>query len=182
MSLLEEPINKVVRDLVTAIVNPVFPLTSIKADQDGPSPAGLYATVKTLTTTTDGYDDVLREDSGPNDVQDTLVGLRFVGLSINFLRASSRDAAVLFQQGMQRHQTSQALWAVNLGLLSWSEVRDLSQVVDTVIEPRAQLDLVLSAVATDQEIIEAILTSDIVGTYDNQAKQYDLTIEVRNTP
>jgi hypothetical protein len=182
MSLLEEPVNKAVRDLITAIVNPVFPLTSIKADQPGTRPAGMYSTVKTMTTINPGWDQAVRVDSGAEDVESTLEGLRYIGLSINFFRGSSRDAAVLFQQGIQRHITSQTLWGLGLGLLSWTEVRDLTALVDAAQESRSQLDLVLNAVSTDQEIIEAILTSDIVGTYDNQAKQYDLTTEVRNTP
>lgn len=75
------------------------------------------------------------------------------------------DKALATRIGFMRESSRASLLAGGLGLLDRTPVTDLSETVEAGWEDRAQFDLSLSVIASDQEIICSILGVDIIGEF-----------------
>jgi len=179
MSLVTETINKCVRDKIAEITG----LTTIAAEQNAPRPLGEYATVKVSTLIATGWDDVTQTNqSDPDEDLDELIqGMRLTSMSINFFRGLAVDSATKFYDALQRSNIQQFFKECKLGLVSRSDIRDLTEQVDAELEPRAQFDLNFHTVATDADIVFAIKSLNITGEYHDSSTpggEYSQPIEV----
>ena len=176
--LLEEPINKLVRDVVNLVLE--TPGYTIKTKQEGaPRPQGAYAVVDFLASESLGWEQRIFKDNVDNlDVTEYISGLRNITMSINFYRANAMDNSRKVRIGLVRESIQSLFSSAGVGLVSRSEVRDIDGPTDDGWEERSQFDLVLNTVATDQDIVKSIQAIDIASEFQYRGLKYNFNIEV----
>jgi hypothetical protein len=176
--LLEEAINKLVRDVVNLVLE--TPGYTIKAKQeDAPRPQGAYAVVDFLASESLGWEQRIFKDNVDNlDVTEYISGLRNITMSINFYRANAMDNSRKVRIGLVRESIQSLFSSAGVGLVSRSEVRDIDSPTDDGWEERSQFDLVLNTVATDQDIVKSIQAIDITSEVQYRGPKYTFNIEV----
>lgn len=171
----EETINEFIRDTINTIIG--TPGFAIKAKDNGPRPIGPYADVDFLADLSIGWEQKEQEDSGL-DVSNTIMGAREITFSIGFYRDSAKDNARKVRTAFNRQTVYESLFLAKLGLVARSEVRDVSERLEENWEERAQFDLTLSAVGSDEEIIRAIQFVTIDGEFQTRGKSIPISVEV----
>ena len=176
--LLEEAINKLVRDVVNLVLE--TPGYTIKAKQeDAPRPQGAYAVVDFLASESLGWEQRIFKDNVDNlDVTEYISGLRNITMSINFYRANAMDNSRKVRIGLVRESIQSLFSSAGVGLVSRSEVRDIDSPTDDGWEERSQFDLVLNTLATDQDIVKSIQAIDITSEVQYRGPKYTFNIEV----
>jgi len=176
--LLEEPINKLVRDVVNLVLE--TPGYTIKTKQEGaPRPQGAYAVVDFLASESLGWEQRIFKDNVDNlDVTEYISGLRNITMSINFYRANAMDNSRKVRIGLVRESIQSLFSSAGVGLVSRSEVRDIDSPTDDGWEERSQFDLVLNTVATDQDIVKSIQAIDIASEFQYRGLKYNFNTEV----
>lgn len=176
--ILEETINKFIRDTINLLLETSG--FSIKAKQYGaPRPEGDYADVEVVTDESIGHESYEYEDDvGTGDVQETVKGYREIMVSVNFYRDNAKDNCRKVRTGLVRSKVQQLFKDANLGLIRRSLVRDIDEPLDEGWETRSQLDIFISAVGTDSEIVEAVNALTISGEFQARGKSYNFDIEV----
>ena len=176
--LLEEAINKLVRDVVNLVLE--TPGYTIKAKQEyAPRPQGAYAVVDFLASESLGWEQRIFKDNVDNlDVTEYISGLRNITMSINFYRANAMDNSRKVRIGLVRESIQSLFSSAGVGLVSRSEVRDIDSPTDDGWEERSQFDLVLNTVATDQDIVKSIQAIDITSEVQYRGPKYTFNIEV----
>lgn len=178
--ILEEAINKLLRDSVNLLLE--SPDFTIKAKQkNAPRPASdPYADVDLVSDTGIGWEQtVISDRTEDEDVDQTYQGMREIMMSIGFYREGSIDNARKVRTGLIREQVQELFRAADIGLIRRSEVREISESLEDDWEERAQFDVFLSAVGTDQEIVKSILSVDMAGAYQSRGLTYNFNIEVQ---
>lgn len=177
--ILEETINKLLRDVVDLIL--VSPGYTVKAKQkDAPRPAGNYGDVDFVSDTSLGweqFESVNRDVDSDIDV--TSKAMRQIMMSIGFYRDDSVDNARRVRSAIVRESIQSLFREANLGLARRSEVREISESLENGWEERAQFDIFLSAVGTDADIVNSISSVDIGGQYQYRGLIYNLNIEAQ---
>jgi len=176
--LLEEAINKLVRDVVNLVLE--TPGYTIKAKQEyAPRPQGAYAVVDFLASESLGWEQRIFKDNVDNlDVTEYISGLRNITMSINFYRANAMDNSRKVRIGLVRESIQSLFSSAGVGLVSRSEVRDIDSPTDDGWEERSQFDLVLNTVATDQDIVKSIQAIDITSEVQYRGLKYNFNTEV----
>lgn len=176
--ILEETINKLLRDIVNLILE--TPGFAIKTQQkDAPRPTGAYATVDFISDTPLGYQHLEYTDQQAGTlINVTARVMRDIMFSISFYRDGSVDKSRLVQQAFARESILELLCASNLSLIRRSEVRAISTALENTWESRSQFDIFLSAVGTDLDILESIGSVDMAGQFQARNLTYDFNIEV----
>jgi len=177
MTLVEASLNKIVRDIINNIVE--ISDFAIAAKQNAPRPATSYASVDVITINKVGWEEQELTDRVVDaDVDSKREGYREVMYSLNFYRTGAYDNALKVQIGLVRQAIYEALWIAEMGLGSRSEVRDISEPLEKGWEERAQFDLVLSVIGTDEEIIRSIEQVTIQGDFETRGTSFPVTVEV----
>lgn len=173
-----DTINKFIRDTINLLLEDAS--YSIKAKQTGaPRPQGSYADVDVTLDLSLGWEQRILVDNGSDDdLTENITGMREITVSTNFYRDLSVDNARKVRTGLFRESIQQLFSAAGLGLISRSEVREISEPLENGWEERAQFDIVLSAVGTDSDIIRSILSVDMAGQYQIHGLTYNFNIEV----
>ena len=175
--ILEEALNKLVRDIINDVL--IIPGYTIKAKQNAPRPTGSYADVDFLTDTGIGWEQRNKVDNiADPDITESISGARQISLSIGFYRTNSMDNARSVRTAFFRQSVIEILSASGIGLVSRSQVRDISEPLENGWEERAQFDIVLSAVGTDVSIVRSILTVSIDGDFETRGKSIPINVEV----
>ena len=175
MSLVEEALNKAVRDIVNLIIAPAF---AIKAKGKGGRPTAAHCSVDTMSIKSVGIEELKLVDRlGDDDIDSTRSGYREIMFSLNFYFANAMDNAEQIKIGLTRNSILEFLRAAGLGLGTRSDVRDLSEVLESGWEERAQFDFVLSAISTDDDLITSILAVSITGDFQTRDISIPITIE-----
>lgn len=176
-SYVEEAVNKLVRGLINSIVG--VQEYAIPAEEDFPRPSGNYASVNTNYIKQLGWDVSELEDRTEDlDINNTITGLREIMLSINFYREGAKTDAHKFHIGLIRNSTIETLQAANLELSRRTEVRNISEKLENGWEKRAQLDLFLTTLVTDNEIIRSIESISINGEFETGVTSIPIEIKV----
>jgi hypothetical protein len=84
------------------------------------------------------------------DVNEFITGTRRFMASVQFFRGNALTRANSLTQLLQSTSSLQALQAAGIGLVKIGAVRNLSQVVDTYFENRAQIDIEFNVVSQEQ--------------------------------
>lgn len=176
--ILEESLNNFLRlQIDNMLATPAF---TIKAMQtDAPRPQGAYATVNfvselSTSTVERNYIDVVGDDT---NITVENRKMREVMFSLNFFRSGAIDNARTVTLGVNRESVLRSFNLANIGFTRMSDVRRLSLTHENSWEERAQLDIFLSIVGSDSEMIEAIRTASmrLIDGFDN----YEQLIEVQ---
>jgi len=149
-------LSKIIRESIDSITG--INGLSIDAKQlDAPRPTGNYATVDVSDDRANGWEEVeLLDNNLDPDIAGIYSGYREITFSINFFRSGAVDLARASRTGFVRESISEAFKAGKIGLLSRSEVREISLALENGYEERAQFDLTISAVGTDTEILRSV--------------------------
>lgn len=175
--VLEETINKLLRDIVNLIL--VSSEYAIKAKQNAPRPSGAYAAIDFVNDTGMGWEQRIYTDNQLDlDITETIQGAREIMMSIGFYRDDSIDNARKVRTAVIRESIQELLSAAGLGLVGRSEVRQIDEQFENGWEKRAQFDIVLSAVGEDSDVIRSIQSVDIAGEFQARGLSYNLNIEV----
>lgn len=175
MSLVEETLNKAVRDVVNLIIGSSF---AIKSKQNAPRPIAPHCVVDTTTITSVGTEElkIVDRDIDP-DIDSTRSGYREIMFSLNFYFDNALDNAEQVRIGLTRNSILENLRAAKLGLGTRSVVRDLSETLENGWEERAHFDFILHAIGTDDDIITSIAAVLINGEFQTRGTSIPITIE-----
>lgn len=147
-----------------------------------PRPSRPYITMREGSVVRMGQDGGALADSDTELV--TRWGQRSLQISINWYGADVRDArngleALAFNFGSET--TSEILRAANVGILEISDVRDLSLILDTEGEDRAQMDVEVSYFITateNQGVVENVSIEVTANRYPSDVSPIVTTVEV----
>ena len=168
-----DDLNKLIRDTVNTIIG--LPEYTIKAKQkDAPRPSDPYASVDYVTGTRVGWSDKKYTESGTEDLQQSIESPVNSVFSIDFFKDGARQNAEIVRAAMERDSIINFFAAEKVGILSFSEVREISEPLESGWEIRAQFDLTLNHVVEDVSIIERIKSVEIYGSING----YDMGISV----
>lgn len=136
--------NKKVRELVRTVLG--MPENSVRpANQNAPTGTidQQFATVLVMSVTPTGVDDesLVNEATPSLNVTESQVGQRLVVASIQFFRGDAINKASRLTALLKFSSSVAKMQAAGLGFVKASPVRNLSAVVDTYWEERAQLDI-----------------------------------------
>jgi len=98
--------------------------------------------------------------------------------SINFYRDNAVDNARNVSQRFKRESIQEMLKEATLGLIAISDVREISEPLETGWEERAQFDITLNFVGSDEDIISAITSLDISAHYEMAGLVYNFNVEI----
>ena len=176
--ILEEAINKLIRDSINLILD--IPNYAIKAKQlDAPRPIGPYADVMMISDINIGWEQrQLADRTEDVDINETISGLRETMMSTSFYRDSAIDNCRKVHIALLRESVQELFATVGVGLTTRSAVREISEALENGWEERAQFDITLNSVGTDEDIIRSIQSLDIAGTFQGPTDEYNFNIEV----
>jgi hypothetical protein len=177
--ILEETINKLLRDTVDLLL--ASPGYTIKAKQkDAPRPTGNYGDVDFVSDTRLGWEQFEYQNrTGDPDLDSTSKGMRQIMMSIGFYRDDSIDNARKVHSGVTRESVQALFREAGLGLIRRSDIREISEPLENGWEERAQLDIFLSAVGTDVDLVRSIESVDMAGEFQARGLIYNFNIEVQ---
>ena len=174
----EEVINKFIRDVVDLLV--LVPGYTVKAKQkDAPRPVGAYADVDFVSATEVGTSEYIYEDQPDElNLKSTIQTPINEIYSVNFYRDNAVDNARNVSQRFKRDSIQEMLKEATLGLIAISDVREISEPLETGWEERAQFDITLNFVGSDEDIISAITSLDISAHYERAGLIYNFNVEI----
>lgn len=177
MTLVENALFDIIRIAINTIVD--IDGFTIKAKQDANRPRGAYADINLTTITRVGLEEEVQVDRDEDpDIDSTVEGYRELLFSINFYREGAKNHAMAVQTGLVRNSILEAFRAADLGLVTRSEVRDISESLENGWEERAQFDLIMSAIGTDDDIIRSIQIVNIEGNFETRGTSIPITVGV----
>lgn len=160
----EETINGILRRTTDLLLSSSG--YTIKAKQLGaPRPTGSYATVDFVAGLDIGTDNKEYSNSGQDDITVSSSGYREVTFSISFYRDEAVDNARTVRKGFRRESVLANFREEGLGLLSTSEVREISESLENGWEEIATFDIVLSVIESDSDTVGSINGAEITAEY-----------------
>jgi hypothetical protein len=137
-------VNKQVRELVRSVL--AMPADSVRpANQNAPTGTVdmQFATVLITDIKPTGWDDIRVENeaSPSTSLQESVVGQRHMVASVQFFRGDAYSQACKLRTLLSLSSSIDKLQAAGLGFVRASAAKNLSAVVDTAWEERAQIDL-----------------------------------------
>lgn len=151
--MTDQEINQIIRNIVrTELGMPEH--TVIPANTNTPTGKQMFSTVLISEVLDKGWDDVVQVDGANNTVNETAHGLRKLLVSIQFFRTGAVIAASKFRTRLQLSPAMEKFAANGLGFVKSSGVRVLSQVIKTMWEERAQLNIEIYIVGKAEAILD----------------------------
>src|SRR5210317_1552246 len=103
--ILEETINKLIRDVINLILD--VPDFSIKSKQNAPRPVGPYGDVDFVADRSVGWEQrELVDNTGDPDITETISGVREITLALGFYREGAMDNARRVRIALVRQSVS----------------------------------------------------------------------------
>ncbi len=176
--ILEESINKLLRDTTDLLLGSQG--YTIKAKQkNAPRPRNAYGDVDFVTANSIGWEQSqYKNRQGDEMIDISSQVMREVMMSINFYRDNAIDNANKVHLGIVRESIQTLFRQAGIGLLSRSEVREISESLENGWEERAQFDVFLSVVGEDEDVINSIGSIDISSEFQIRNITYNSHIEV----
>lgn len=175
--ILEAAVNTLLVNITGLIL--LDPLFAMRSRQDGFRKTGSYGSIGFMSDTSVGWEQrELENNDFDLDLTETLSGVRELMYDISFFRDLAYDNARKVRTAFMRESVNALLSEAGLGLVRRSAVRDISQTFENTFEQRAQFDIVLSAVGTDQDIIRSILEVNIAGEFQARGLKHNFNIDI----
>jgi hypothetical protein len=147
-----DEINRTLRNIIRTELG--LPEHQVRpANTDSPTGSNPFATVLISDAISDGFDDVVVQDAGGNNVTETASGLRKLIVSIQFFRANAITYASRLRAKLQLNSAREKFALNGLGYVRCSGVQVLSTLQNTFWEERAKIDLDVYVVAKEIEVI-----------------------------
>lgn len=177
--ILDETINKLIRDIVNLILE-VPGYAKRAAQTNAPKPQGAFASVEVVIEAGIGWEQKTYTDRTEDvDLDSKVEGLREVLVSVHFFRDSSFDRARLVRTAMIRDSIQDLFRAAKVGVIRFSDVRNVSTTLQKGWEEASQFDAYLSVVGDDVSITRSICSVDIAGEFQARGLTYNIDIEVQ---
>jgi hypothetical protein len=146
-------INTIIRNIIRTelglLEHQVMPANTNQPTGDEPFVTVLIASIDGI-----GWDDVNIKDAPALTVTETGQGFRVMTVSVQFFRTGALTFAERLRAKLQLNSAYEKFALNGLGLLSKSAVRVLSAVPNTLWEERAQIDLSISIISKETNIID----------------------------
>lgn len=151
---------------------------TIIAKQNSPRPSGPYATVDLAFHEELGWPVISYQNEGTLDLTENIENNNNISYSINFFRENAVDNARKVKNALKRSSINELFRSINVGLISSSEVREISEPIENGWEERSQFDIVINTVGDDSDIIAAINSVTIGSEFQTSGNTYNFNIEV----
>ena len=173
-----DDINKLIRKFIRETLD--LPENSVrKANQTAPTgkQSEPFATVLITLIDATGEDDRrLDNEAAPSlNVAETIIGQRRLVASIQFFRDDAYTKACRLNTLLSMSSSVDKLQAIGLGLVRASPARNLTAVIDSAWEERAQIDLEFHLVAKEVQSIPTYGTFPISVTTESSTTSSEVT-------
>lgn len=173
-----DDINKLIRKFIRETL--ALPENSVrKANQTAPTgkQSEPFATVLITLIDATGEDDRrLDNEAAPSlNVAETIIGQRRLVASIQFFRDDAYTKACRLNALLSMSSSVDKLQAIGLGLVRASPARNLTAVIDSAWEERAQIDLEFHLVAKEVQSIPTYGTFQISVTTESSTTSSEVT-------
>jgi len=173
-----DDINKLIRKFIRETL--ALPENSVrKANQTAPTgkQSEPFATVLITLIDATGEDDRrLDNEAAPSlNVAETIIGQRLLVASIQFFREDAYTKACRLNALLSMSSSVDKLQAMGLGLVRASPARNLTAVIDSAWEERAQIDLEFHLVAKEVQSIPTYGTFPISVTTGSSTTSSEVT-------
>jgi len=173
-----DDINKLIRKFIRETL--ALPENSVrKANQTAPTgkQSEPFATVLITLIDATGEDDRrLDNEAAPSlNVAETIIGQRLLVASIQFFRDDAYTKACRLNALLSMSSSVDKLQAIGLGLVRASPARNLTAVIDSAWEERAQIDLEFHLVAKEVQSIPTYGTFPISVTTGSSTTSSEVT-------
>lgn len=159
-----DELNKFFRD-ITRVVTVASEV--IEHHPNAPRPKGDYATVHVGDLVPVGAGDK-GYSTNAEDLDEKVATLYDVMISVNFFRGDAQQNASILAGSMRRTSVITLFNAVGLGFTRPSAIRELTHLMDSKHEERAQIDLFVQFELTPiVELLAGIDSTRITGVFDN---------------
>lgn len=155
----ELDLNRAIRGYIKSALNiPVLP-----ANSNYPAPTGSYATALQVSDMRNGFS---FSDTTYNSITDKIEATIFSNRLLTYSIQIYRDSNVLGLARLLSFWGSTPsgeyyLNTNNLALIDWSNVRDLTSLIDGESEPRASIDLTFGKVVAYEQEVDRIASIDV---------------------
>lgn len=159
--MTEKDINRAIRALIVACTGMLA--KDVRPANQGSPASGNFATVLITEISKEGHDNdtFANIPNDPNDaLTETVTGQRKCMASIQFFRQNARDQAAKFETRVNMAMMTLKMQELGIGFIQTLPIRDLSVVVNSTWEGRAQLDMEFYVVATETDTV-ASFTANI---------------------
>lgn len=173
-----DDINKLIRKFIRETL--ALPENSVrKANQTAPTgkQSEPFATVLITMIDATGEDDRrLDNEAAPSmNVAETIIGQRRLAASIQFFRDDAYTKACRLNALLSMSRSVDKLQAIGLGLVRASPARNLTAVIDSAWEERAQIDLEFHLVAKEVQSIPTYGTFPVSVTTGSSTTSSEVT-------
>ncbi len=145
---LDDPVNLAVRRLIRQALD--LPAGFMQPANQTGSPAGgqsaPFATVLITTATPLGYDQVREQNDTNLNLLQSQSGMYHIVGSVQFFREGATSFARRLKGTLETGDSAAFMQSQNIGLIGLGPVLNLSALVDTFYEERAQLNIEIYAV------------------------------------
>lgn len=179
MTVLVEDIEGELTDLFSSITGIEF----IVGDDNGPIPVNTpYGMLRVTDMGPNGLWDGARYENevAGQDLVETIVGNRQLLVSTNTYRGDARSTLSKIVSGLNRTSSITFMNERNLALSSFSNVRNLANLEEANMEPRAQVDIFINTTSTDSEVVTSIESIKIEMETQTPDQKLQTEIEVNN--
>jgi len=147
-------VNRSLRGIIRTLLG--MPANSVRpANQNAPTGTmdEQFATVLVTSVGAEGWDDSRHQNEAQpsTNVAESVTGQRRLAASVQFFRGDAYTQACRLRTLLGTSQAIASLQAAGLGFVSASPARNLTGVIDTYWEERAQIDIELYLI--DHEVI-----------------------------
>lgn len=167
----EESINKLLRDTINLILGRT---NTIRASQkNAPRPKGNYADVNMVSDLNIGWEQTNYSANGI-DLDESIEGMREMTYSFGFYRDTAKDDARKVRTKLASQSVQDLFGLAGVGLVKRTEVRNISEALEDAFENRAQFDMSIYMVGSEEEVVCAIDSIDINGVYEINGRSVPL--------
>lgn len=161
----EQEFSRKLRELIRLLY--AMPENSVRpAPNNAPTGKEPYATVQIIFSDSQGTAEERLANATGNDVTSTKSSHTNVVCSVQFFRDNAKSRAMSLETVMQSQFAIDFLRKNGIGFVGTSVFRDLSALVDTQWEQRAQVDLELSCIISDARTLPTYGTFPLETTVD----------------
>ena len=165
--------------ICSVLSNPKIGQLCVLANDNGTRPTGEYTTVGTprilpIMRDTRKY----RNEVGGLDLDETVAGMRSLTFSVTCYRNDAADRAERARMAFRQTWVQEELLKSHLAFTSIGEIRDLTETEDAALSTRFQFDVTLMTEQSITDVVLAIESVIITGTYEGAFHEHTQTLNL----
>lgn len=169
-------LRSIFRDALSMPANSIRPANQSAPTGDITEP---YGTVLVTEVDTQGVDQQTYADQGVvGELLETISGTRKVMVSFQLFRVNAYNDCVRLGTLLRRASCLRALNNAGICLMRVGKATNITQVIDTLDEERAQIELEFSISSVEQSVVATLASVDINVTVDNKSNSTEVKLDV----